>query len=383
MRVTGIETLEGGRWKFVRVNTDEGLSGVGELHPGSGTGGTPRSVRAAARQCAEYLVGENPLEIERHWQHMFRRCLFRGGPDAMSAIGAIDMALWDIKGKAAGLPVYALLGGPVRDRVRVYRHMQGATPDELAAEARRLVSEGNTAVRFYPLGDFASAEMADASYSRVVGMVEERVAAVRQAVGPDVDIMIDPVCRLTPPEALAVARAIEGSRPFFFEDPIEPDNLDAQAQLTAQSPIPIATGERLYTIYQFRDLLDRHAAAYIRPDISLAGGISGLKKIAALAEAEYVGMVPHNPLGPVATAACVQVDAAVHNVPVQEYPGREDTAPARDMVKAPIPYEDGYLTLPDAPGLGVELDDEGIRSHPPEPYARTPVIRPDGSLRDY
>lgn len=389
MKITRLEYLEAHWWRWVRVHTDEGLTGTGELHGGSGGSGTPFTIRAAVQYFAEYLVGKDPLQIERHWQHMFRRQLFRGGSDPMAAIGGIDMALWDIKGKEAGKPVYALLGGPTREKVRCYVHLTGTTPEELAGDARRRVAEGYTAVRFYPLGRFAPApgesrtEFDGASYTKIVRMVEERVAAVREAVGPDIDVMIDVVNRLSPPEALAVARACARYGLYFFEDPIEPDNLDAWAELARQSPVPISTGERLYTIYQFQDLLNKRAAAYIRPDISVAGGISALKKIAAIAEASYVGVIPHNPMSGVATAACVHLDAAIHNCPVQEYVGDEFEKPKIDLVPEPVRFEKGYLIVPDKPGLGVELNGEALKHYPPKSFNRAPSIFPDGALRDY
>ena len=383
MKITDVELIEAHTWRWVRIHTDEGLSGVGELHGGSGGSGTPYAVAGAVRHMAEYLTGKDPLHIEKHWQHMFRRQLFRGGSDPMAAIGAIDCALWDIKGKEANLPVYALLGGPTRERIRLYVHLAGDSPEELADDARRRLAEGYTAVRFYPLGQFNGGLFGDASYTAIARIVEDRVSAVREAVGPDIDVMTDVVNRLTPPEALLVARVCAPYNLYFFEDPIEPDSMEAQAAFTSRSPVPVATGERLQTIYQFNDLLSRNAAAFIRPDISLAGGISGIKKIAAIAEAHYVGVIPRNPMGAIATAACVHLDAALHNVPVQEYPGDEWVQPKLDLVPEPLEFDDGYLVVRDTPGLGVELNDEAVRHYPPVSFDRAPVINRDGSLRDY
>jgi galactonate dehydratase len=191
------------------------------------------------------------------------------------------------------------------------------------------------------------------------------------------------VNRLTPAEALAVGRALEPYHLYFFEDPIEPENMDAWEFLAANMPVPIAMGERLYTVHQFQDLLRRQGAAFVRPDPSLAGGISNVRKIAALAEAHYVGVVPHNPLSCVLTAACAQIDAALPHVPVQEYPRDEDRPPKRDLVVEPLRREGGYLLLPDKPGLGIELNEEAFPHYPPKPYTRPPLIMPDGSLRDY
>ena len=389
MVVTKVEVIRVSRFTYVKVETDEGITGIGELHPASGTGGTPFLPIAGVEYCAEYLMGKDPLHIERHWQHMFRRCLFRGGADAMAAIGALDIALWDIKGKALGKPVYELLGGPTREKVRLYTHLSGNTPEALAERAAACVEDGFTAVRLYPFGDFGRSDFEEGlglenmSYAAMIRNAEERVSAVRDAVGPDVDVMIDVVNRLTPAEAIAIGRALEPYRLYFFEDPIEPENMDAWEYVAANIPMPVAMGERLYTIYQFQDLLNHKGAAFVRPDPSLAGGITNIKKIAALAEANYVGVAPHNPLSCVLTAACTQLDAAVHNIAVQEYPGDEYESPKRDLVKEPLKREGGYLIVPDAPGIGVELNEEAFKHYPPEPYDRPPLIAPDGSLRDY
>lgn len=389
MKVTAVKTLQADRFTYVKVETDESITGIGELHPASGTGGTPYLPIAGVRYCAEYLVGKDPGHIERHWQHMFRRCLFRGGADVMAAIGAIDMALWDIKGQVLGKPVYELLGGPTRERVRLYTHLGGNTPRELAVQAKALVAEGFTAVRLYPFGTFGEADFEEGrglekmSFGAMLRSAEERVAAVREAVGPEIDVMIDVVNRLTPAEAIALGRVLEPYNLFFFEDPIEPENMDAWQYVAANLPMPVAMGERLYTIHQFRDLLNHNGAAYIRPDLSLAGGITNIKKIAALAEASYVQVVPHNPLSCVLTAACVQLDAAVHNIALQEYPHDEDRSPKRDLVVEPLRREGGYLIVPDAPGLGIALNEEAFEHYPPLPYRRPPLIAPDGSLRDY
>lgn len=389
MKVTNIQTIHVHRFMYVKVETDAGITGIGELHPASGTGGTPYLPMAGVQYCAEYLVGQDPLPIERHWQHLFRRCLFRGGADVMAAIGAIDMALWDIKGKSLGKPVYELLGGPTREKVRLYTHLHGNTPQALADEARGCVEAGFTAVRLYPFGDFGAADFEEGrgletmSYTGMVRNAEARVAAVRDAVGPDVDVMIDVVNRLTPAEAIAVGRALAPYHLYFFEDPIEPENMDAWAYVAANLPMPVAMGERLYTIYQFHDLLNHKGAAFVRPDPSLAGGLTNLKKIAALAEANYVSVVPHNPLSCVLTAACVHLDAAIHNFAIQEYPRDEDISPKRDLVQEPLQREGGYLRLPTGPGLGITLNEEAFKHYPPLPYVRPPLIAPDGSLREY
>ena len=381
LKITKVETLRADRFTYLKVHTDTDVVGVGELHPASNTSGMTVTPVAAVKYCEEYLVGKNPTEIERHWQHMFRRTVFRGGADPMSAMGAVDMALWDIAGKLAGLPVHQLLGGPTREKVRVYTPVGGSSPKEVADQAREKVEQGFTAVRLFPLGP--RAEFADMSYTAITRTAEGYVAAVREAVGPDVDIMIDVVCLLSPVEALAVGRALDPYGLYFFEDPIEPDNIGALGDLAAKLPMPVATGERHSTIYQFEEILSKKAAAFLRPDLSLAGGVTNCKKIAALAEANYVGVSPHNPLSCVLTAACVQLCAATHNIAIQEYPSDEYQQPKRDLVKEPLRREGGYLVVPDKPGLGIELNEEAFKHYPPVPYTRSPVISRDGALRDY
>jgi galactonate dehydratase len=389
MKVTAVITLSVDRFNYVKVETDEGITGVGELHPASGTGGTPFVPRAAVEYCAEYLVGKDPGHIERHWQHMFRRQLFRGGSDMMAAIGSIDIALWDIKGKALNKPVYELLGGPTREKVRLYTHLGGNTREALAEEAAARVEEGFTALRVYPFGDFGNSDFEEGlgletmSFTGMQNNAVERIAAVREAAGPDCDIMIDVVNRLTPAEAIGLGRALEPFNLYFYEDPIEPENMDQWGWVAQQQPIPLAMGERLYTVYQFRDLMNHQGAAFVRPDLSLAGGITNVKKIAALAEAAYVGVVPHNPLSCVLTAACVQIDAATHNIPVQEYPYDDDKGIKAELVKEPLKRVGGYLEVPTKPGIGVELNEEAFKHYPPVPYDRPALINADGSLREY
>lgn len=381
VKVTRVEVLRADIYSYVKIHTDAGVTGVGEVHPASNTSGSVVTPVAAVKYCEEYLIGKDPTQVERHWEHMFRRNIFRGGADSMAALGAVDMALWDIAGKLAGMPVYRMLGGPQRDKVRVYTHINSLTPEALADEAQRRVAQGFAAVRLYPLGDRKI--FSNQSYQAIVRTAEKNVAAVRKAVGAEIDVLIDVVNLLTPPEAIAVGRALEPYGLYFFEDPIEPDNVDAMARVAASIPVPVATGERLYTIYQFREVLNKNAAAYLRPDLSLAGGITNCRKIAALAEAAYVGLSPHNPLSCVLTAACVQVCASIHNLAIQEYPANEWEKPKRDLVREPLRLQDGHLLLPQSPGIGIELNEEAFKHYPPKPYTRAPVIGRDGALRDY
>ena len=383
VQITRLETLPLGSYTFVRVHTDAGVTGLGEMHPASNSSGTRFTPAASVEFLAEYLIGQDPTSVERHWQHMFRRSLFRGGSDSMAAISAVDMALWDIKGKLAGEPVHKLLGGPTRDRVRLFSTPSGGSPEEVADSARRQAEAGFTAVRLVPLGDRAA--FGAMGFRGIVRTAERYVAAVREAVGEEVDVAIDVICLLSPAEAIAVGRALEPYGLHFFEDPIEPDNVGAMAHVAANLPMPVATGERLCTIHQFRDLLKERGAEFVRPDLGLAGGITNCRKIAALAEAEYVGVVPHCPLSWVVTAASTHLCAAIHNAPIMEfhYQGDDWAPPVDELFKEPLRREGGYLVVPDRPGLGIELNDDAFPHYPPSHGQRGPVVGADGALRDY
>jgi len=377
VKITDVVVLRVGFIVCVRIDTDAGISGFGEAHPASGTAGKPGAVVAAILEAREFLLGRDPSRIEDIWQHLFRRQVFRGGADPMAALSAIDVALWDIAAKEAGWPLHRLLGGPVRDRVRLYKHLVGDDPEALADAAREAVAAGYTAVRLYPFGPFD--ESLPVSSRARARLAARHVEAVRLAVGDDVDVIIDTVCRLTPPEALEVARAVEPYGLLFFEDPIEPDDPEAVVRFAERSPVPIATGERLQTIYQFRQLLDGGTIAYIRPDPSLVGGITGFRKIAALAESVYVGIVPHMPLGPVLLLTCLHLSACTHGVPILEYPGEAPTSIQQHVLGSPRQVG-GYLPIPTGVGLGASVVSE---DRDWDGFARAPLLNADGSLRDY
>jgi len=374
LKITGLETILAGGWVYVKVHTDEDITGLGE----AGLSGKSKTLEAAIRELERYLKGKDPLAIEHHWQAMYRNAFFRGGPVLNGAISAVDIALWDIAGKHFEAPVYKLLGGPCRSKVRVYVHLGDREPEELAERAKAAVREGYTAVRWAPFVE----GFERMRYPRLMATAVAQVKAVREAVGDDVDICLDAHGRLSPFEAITMARELEKYRPFFFEDPILPENIEAMAEVARHIHIPIATGERLYTIYEFRALLAANACHMVRPDLCLAGGISSCRKIAALAEASYVGVVPHNPLSPVATAACVQLDAAIHNLTLQEYT-REDRPPKSEVVKEPVKLENGYLKVPDRPGLGIELNEKALEKYPYKARDLPGLLHEDGSVADW
>ena len=301
----------------------------------------------------------------------------------MGALSALDIALWDIAGKHFGVPTYQLLGGKVRDKARVYYHVFGDTRETLVKGVKDAKEMGFTAVgHLTPFLD----EQRDVPYFKThANKIKEAIDAVgmyRDAVGDDVDLCIEIHRRLSPAEAIALARGIEQFYPFFYEDPILPDNFDAMELVAQHINIPIATGERLHTIHEFEMLLKRGAVQYVRPDVCMVGGITHAKKIAALAEAHYVGVVPHNPLSPVSTAACLQIAACIPNFALQEYPTGEHEPPKSEIVKSAVTQENGYLIIPDTPGIGIELAEDAAERHPFTPRVVSTRLHEDGSVID-
>ncbi|MBI4310314.1 MAG: galactonate dehydratase [Chloroflexi bacterium] len=367
------------RYLFVQVHTDEGIVGLGE----SGTWGFLEASAAAVEKFGRYLVGKDPLRIEHHWQTMYRSSHFRGAA-IMGAISAIDIALWDIAGKRFGVPVYQLLGGKTREKARVYYHVFGETREQLVQGVVDAKKRGFTAVGH--LTPFLDEPRTRPYFKTHVGKMRDAIATVgayREAVGDDVDLCIEIHRRLSPAEAVVLARGIEPYHPFFYEDPILPDNFDAMGLVAEHVAIPIATGERIHTIFEFEMLLRRGAVQYVRPDVCMCGGISGAKKVAALAEAHYVGVVPHNPLSPVSTAACLQLAACIPNFALQEYPIGEDEPPKSQMVKGAAKHDGkGFLIIPDKPGIGVELAPGAAERFPMRPREIDTRLDVDGAVRD-
>ncbi len=379
MKITSVEPIAVDRYLLVQVHTDAGIVGLGE----SGAWGFLEASQAAMEKFGRYLVGKDPLRIEHHWQNMYRTSHFRGAA-IMGAISAIDIALWDIAGKHFGVPAYQLLGGKVRDKARVYYHVYGDTRDKLVQGVSDAKDAGFTAVgHLTPFLDESKDVPYFKSHAEKMQDAIDAVAAYREAAGDEVDLCIEIHRRLTPAEAVVLGRGIEPFHPMFFEDPILPDNLDAMAEVAAKISIPIATGERIHTIHEFQMLLSRGAVQYIRPDVCLAGGLTHSKKIAAVAEAHYVGVVPHNPLSPVSTAACLQLAACIPNFAIQEYPIGEHEPPKSEMVTKPLEVENGFLVIPDAPGIGVELAEGAAERHPPVQHGEIGArLHVDGSVVD-
>jgi len=373
MKITGIEThyaaASGRPWILVKVLTDEGVHGWGEAT----LEGKEHTVIAAVGELARYLVGRDPSRIEQHWHEMYRGAFWVGGPVLNSAISGVEHALWDIKGKVLGAPVYELLGGKCRDRIRAYANgwfRQGMSAEATAARALEVVAMGYTAVKWDPFaqaGLFIDTATADAAVANV--------RAVREAVGPNVDLCIEVHGRLSPANAIRIGKRLEEFNPFFYEEPIPPENIDALALVARAVNIPIATGERLFTKWGFKELFERQAAAVVQPDICHAGGILELKKIAAMAEVHYVGFAPHNPNGPICTAASIQVDACIPNFLIQEFVISDE--PLRSQLQQePIRIIDGYFEIPNRPGLGVEINEEYLDRGDLVPRDMYPMIQP-------
>jgi galactonate dehydratase len=344
-------------WLFVKLLTDTGLHGWGE-----GTlEGKEGTIAACVRELGDYLIGKDPLATEHHWQAVFRHGFWRGGVVLNSALAALDQALWDIRGKAWGVPVYRLLGGPTRERIRLYTHVGIYNHALMEEDAQRDVADGFTAVKTGAWASDAALPEAEA-----VAAFAERVGRLRQVVGPKIDIMIDNHGRSRASTAVRIMEALNPFGLLWFEEPTQPDDLEALARLRAAGPkMDLATGERLYSKWDYVPLLEKRLVDVIQPDICHAGGITELKKIAAMAEAYYVMVAPHTPQGPVSTAASAHLGMAIPNFHILEF---VRSAPYRDRVlREAWEVKDGHVVVPDRPGLGVDLDEDALAASPMRP----------------
>ena len=377
MKIVAIDNLlmrvERQNWHFVKVTTDEGIVGVGE----ASVEGRERTVAAAVDELSRYLIGEDPGPIEHHWQRLHRHGFWRGGIILNSAISGIEQALWDIKGKKLGAPVYELLGGPTRNRVQVYTHAGGPTAEATVEHVLSLMEEG---YRAFKLGTGQPGEEG-MDERALIRSAAKKLEAVRLAVGPDVRLMLDNHGRFSPFYAIELMHALQPYDMLFLEELVPPENLQALKKVAeVKANVPLATGERLFSKWEFRELIDQQIVDIVQPDICHAGGILELKKIAAMAEAYYVKVAPHNPNGPVATAASLHLSAAIPNFLILETAKNE---PHRSMVqKSGLKIEDGWIELPRTPGLGIELDEEVIAAHPYSPRDYASAYYPDGSVAD-
>lgn len=364
MKITDIKTFNVFAYRtnfvFVKLETDEGISGIGE--------GTleykENALLGAIEDIKRVLIGQDPREVERISHELYRDSYWRVGPVLQSAVSAVNMAMWDIKAKAAGVPVYEMLGGKVRDGVRMYANawFAGAkTADEFASAAVKAKNMGVTALKWDPFGK-AYMYMENSDFRRSLEIVE----AVRGAVGNDVDLLIEGHGRFDIATGIKIANALKPFDPYFFEEPTPPDCLDALAQVHKSSPVPIAAGERLYSLTQMRDFLERGCADFVQPDISHCGGISAVKKMAALCEAHYVALAPHNPSGPVANAATLHIAASTQGFRILEI-CLTDVSWRKELTNERVVFDKGNILIPTGVGLGLEINEENCLKYPFQP----------------
>ncbi|MFC1693810.1 galactonate dehydratase [Candidatus Latescibacterota bacterium] len=360
LKVTKIESFVlKNTWVFVKVSTDAGIVGWGEMLKDDA-----KACAAGALEVGPYLVGQDPRRVVHHWQAIHRGAFYRGGPIKTAILSGIDQALWDIKGKALGVPVYKLLGGPVRDKIRVYGRISAET--------------GVNALKTGPRGGQRGKYVGNPAY---IEACVENFKALREKHGPDVDIGIDFHGSVQPATAALLIKALEPYQPFFFEEIVQCLNVDVMAELARKTHIPIATGERIFTKWGFKEILEKRAATILQPDVCYAGGITELKIIAGMAEAYYTPLAPHNPQGPCSLAASFQIDAAIPNFLIQERGDNE----YEDLLAKPMPpVKDGYRPLLTEPGLGIEIDEDKLMAQvgEPRPY-RTRFDEDDGSVIDW
>lgn len=382
MKITALRTfLVAPRWLFLKIETDEGVSGWGEpvLEGHAGT------LAAKIEELSEMMIGRDPSLIEDTWQMIYRNGCYRGGPVLMSAMSGIDMALWDIRGKVLDQPIYALMGGPVRDRVRTYRWIGGDRPQNLVSEARELMAAGYDTCKFNVAEELQYID----SYRRVDEVIA-RVSQLRDAVGPAMDLALDFHGRVHAPMARVLLRELEHIRPLFVEDPVVSAHVDTMADLSRMTSTPLAIGERLHSRYDFREVFEKRAAGIVNPDTAHVGGISEMVRIGHMAEAYDVALAPHCPLGPIALAASLQVDAICYNAIIQEQSLGIHYNACCDLNDYLLPQsrftvDDGFLSIPKGPGLGIEVDEEKVMSAAQEGHSwRAPVWRhKDGSIADW
>jgi galactonate dehydratase len=367
MKITKLETLlVKPRWLFLKIHTDEGLVGLGEPI----TEGRALTCATAVQELAPYLVGQDPTRVIHHWQAMYRHAFYRGGPILTSALSGVEQALWDLTGKSLGVPVYKLFGGPTRERVRLYKH----AGDPL--EITKWMSQGYTAFKTGVGGGRPARIVENKAF---VDRAVEHFACLREAGGPEADIAIDFHGAISPQTSKLLINALEPYQPMFIEEPVQCQNVDVLAELARSTYLPIATGERVFTKWGFREILEKGAASILQPDLCHAGGIHEVHLIAGMAEAYYAAIAPHNPLGPISLAACIQLDATIPNFIAQEH-----VSLGEGYLKEPFVAQNGCLELPTKPGLGIELDEEALADKIGHDWQDPQSYQPeDGSVVDW
>jgi galactonate dehydratase len=367
MKITKLETfLVKPRWLFLKIHTDEGLVGLGEPV----LEGRALTCAQAVEELAPYLIGQDPTRVIHHWQAMYRHAFYRGGPILTSALSGVEQALWDLAGKALGVPVYKLFGGPTRNRIRLYKH--ASSPKEIKDWAL----QGYNAFKTGVAGD------RPARIIETKGFIDRAVkhfAELREAAGSDIDIAIDFHGAISPQTSRLLIKELEPFQPMFFEEPVQCQNVDVLADLARGTHIPIATGERIFTKWGFREILEKRAASILQPDLCHAGGIHEVHLIAGMAEAYYAAIAPHNPLGPISLAACIQLDATIPNFIAQEH-----VSLGEGYLKQPFVARDGFVDLPTGPGLGIELDDLALEAQLGHDWRSPELFHPDdGAVVDW
>ncbi len=345
------------RWLFLKIETDNGIIGWGEPI----VEGRADTVKAAVEELMQYMIGKNPMHIEDHWNNFYRGGFYRGGPVFMSALSGIDQALWDIKGKFHNLPIYEMMGGKTRDKMKVYSWIAGDRPSDVGAGALEAQKNGFTAVKMNATNELQIID----SYQKIERVLEQ-VANLRETVGYTVDVGIDFHGRLHKAMAKVMAKELEQFHPMFIEEPVLPENNEALKAIANITSIPIATGERMFSRWHFKNILADGAVDIIQPDVSHAGGITECKKIASMAEAYDVALALHCPLGPIALAACLQVDATCYNAFIQEQSLGIHYNQGSDLMdyvvdKKVFNYDNGFVKIPSGPGLGIEIDEAYVR----------------------
>ena len=388
MKVTQIKNFpisdEDGRvYYIIKVETDAGIYGLGEV----GIRNWGGAIGKAIEHLSEIVIGEDPFSTEKLWQYMFRGGFFPADKVYSCAISAIDIALWDIKAKALEMPLYKLLGGPVRDKVICYPHTQGDTVADLLDNCKRHIEDGWKFVRWHQpetgpssvyVNNMNTLEPIDS-----VRLAEEQIATIREAIGPDIQICFDMHTRLDTAHAVALCKAVEPYRPFFMEDPLRSENPASYRTLARHVSLPIAAGEQWATKWPFREVIEEELINYARIDLCIVGGITEALKITHWAETHYIDIVPHNPLGPVSAAACVALCMASTNVGVQEMPRRPGSY-ATDLFAKQIEWEGGYAWCPDEPGMGVDFNEELALNSIVDPTGWPPQLRRnDGSFTNW
>lgn len=369
------------RWLFLKITTDEGIVGWGEPV----IEGKAATVKAAVHEFMQQLMGENPLNIEDHWNMMYRSSFYRGGPILMSAISGIDQALWDIKGKYYNAPVHELMGGACRHSMKVYSWIGGDRPIDTSNAAKKAYENGFSSIKMNATEELQYID----SFDKIESVVE-RVAGIREAVGNNLGIGIDFHGRVHRPMAKVLAKELEQFNPMFIEEPVLSENIEAIREMSQTTSIPIALGERLYSRWDFKPILESGYVDVIQPDLSHAGGITECKKIISMAEAYDVGAAPHCPLGPIALASCLQVDATCHNSFIQEQSLGIHYNKGSDILdyiknKEVFEFDNGYVKIPKGPGLGVEIDEDLVRKMAEKGHDwHNPVWRhKDGSIAEW